>query len=150
FLPLHPARAALFVLRELELMVVGAPLALFGALNHLVPYLAVRAVARALSTDRDHWATNVVYPSLVIFPLYYLALLGLVWATLPAAWAAVYSMALPYTGAYVLLYGERGAGAWRRTRTFVYWVLHRARQSRLAAEGREIVAAIQALAEELA
>jgi 1-acyl-sn-glycerol-3-phosphate acyltransferase len=148
-LPLHPARAALFLVRELELVLVGAPLALFGILNHLAPYLVVRSLARALSTDRDHWASNVVYPSLVIFPLYYVALLGIAWATLPWAWAALYSAAVPYTGYYAILYNERTAGAWRRTRTFVYWLFHRARQSRLSTEGCEMVAAIHALGERL-
>jgi glycerol-3-phosphate O-acyltransferase/dihydroxyacetone phosphate acyltransferase len=149
YLPLHSARAALFLVRELELFVVGAPLAAFGALNHLVPYLAVRSLARALSKDRDQWASNVVYPSLVIFPVYSLAILGAVWATLPAFWAAVYTVALPYTGYYALLYGDRTAGAWRRARTFVYWLFHRSRQSRLAQEGREILAAVHALGAEL-
>jgi 1-acyl-sn-glycerol-3-phosphate acyltransferase len=147
YLPLHVGRAALFVVRELELFLVGAPLAAFGVLNHLVPYLVVRSVARALSTDRDHWASNVVYPSLVIFPLYYLGLLGAVWAALPPFWAVLYSLAVPYAGYYALLYRERTAGAGRRARTFVYWLFHRARQSRLAREGREIVAAVHALGE---
>ena len=76
YIPLHLGRAVLFVVRELELLLVGAPLALFGIIHHLIPYGIVRAVARKLSTDKDHWASNVVYPSFVIFPLYY-ALLGL-------------------------------------------------------------------------
>src|SRR5262249_50466957 len=149
YLPLSAARASLFLLRELELLLVGAPLAAFGMLNHLVPYLAVRSIARALSTDRDHWASNVVYPSLVLFPLYYVLVLGLAFATLSAFWAAAYSAALPYSGYYALLYRERTAGAWRRTRTFGYWLFHRPQQSRLAAEGRAIVDAIGALGERL-
>jgi hypothetical protein len=61
----------------------------------------------------------------------------------------VYTVALPYTGYYALLYGDRTAGAWRRARTFVYWLFHRSRQSRLAQEGREILAAVHALGAEL-
>lgn len=142
YLPLHPARAVLFLVREVELLVIGAPLALFGAANHLVPYLTVRGLARALSTDRDHWATNVIYPSLVVFPMWYALLLALVWLRVPAPWAITYSLAVPYCGYYALLYSERAGNAWARARTFVRFVSDRGAQLRLATEGREILAAI--------
>jgi len=52
YLPLHWGRASLFFVRELELLLVGAPLALFGALNHLIPYLLIKHTARAMSRDK--------------------------------------------------------------------------------------------------
>ena len=116
YLPLHPARAALFLVRELELTLLGAPLAVFGILNHLIPYVAVKTLARALSKDKDQWASNVIYPSFLVFPLYELLLLAAVWMTLPTFWAVIYSAALPYTGYYALLYRDRTGSAWRRAR----------------------------------
>ncbi len=145
YLPLHLGRAMLFVVRELELLLVGAPFALFGTIHHLIPYCTVRAVARKLSTDKDHWATNVVYPSFVIFPLYYAILLGTICLLLSPMWAAVYCLAIPYTGLYAILYTERTGGAVRRTRTFLYFLFHRDRQKQLAAEGRDILASIRLL-----
>ncbi len=51
FLPMHPGRAALFIVRELELVVVGAPMAFFGIINHWLPYRTVKFfAARRLST----------------------------------------------------------------------------------------------------
>jgi 1-acyl-sn-glycerol-3-phosphate acyltransferase len=150
YLPLHSGKALFFVVRELELLVVGAPLALFGAVNHLVPYLTVRALARALSKDKDHWATNIVYTSCLVFPLCYLLQVGAAWLLLPALWAALYTVALPYTGYLALLYGERAGAAWRRLRTFLYFFANRSRQEELAREGREIITAVRALGERLA
>lgn len=145
YLPIHPGRALLFLVRELELLIVGAPLALFGAVNHILPYAIVRRIARALSTDKDHWATNVVYPSFLIFPLFYLIQLTSAWVFLPALWAALYTVALPYTGYYALLYGERAGRALRRTRTFLHLLRDRSGQKKLAEEGRAILARIHIL-----
>jgi hypothetical protein len=143
---MHPLRAILFLTRELELILIGAPLAFFGIINHLLPYLIVRQVAGRLSSDKDHWATNVVYPSLIIFPLFYAIQLAVAWLLLPVMWAAVYTIALPYTGYYALLYQERVGSAWRRARTFVYFLFRPQTQQWLVAEGQEILAGIQELA----
>jgi hypothetical protein len=145
YLPIHPGRAALFVVRELELVVVGAPLALFGMVNHILPYTSVRALARRMSTDKDHWASNVIYPGLVIFPFFYALQLAAAWWLLPHLWAAVYTVALPYTGYYAILYSDRLRRSWRRTATFLRFLVHREEQTQLAAEGRAIVTQIREL-----
>jgi 1-acyl-sn-glycerol-3-phosphate acyltransferase len=149
YLPLHTGRAALFVLREVELLVVGAPLALLGALFHLPAYLAVRALARALSRDRDQWASNVVYPSLVLFPLTCVAEMALALALLPIGFALLVTLLVPYTGLVALLYAERTGSALRRTQTFLRFWAEPVTQETLAREGREIVAAIRTLATHL-
>jgi 1-acyl-sn-glycerol-3-phosphate acyltransferase len=149
YLPLSPLRAVLFLVRELELLLVGFPLAAFGFLNHLLPYLAVRTTARALSTDKDHWATNVVYPSFLIFPLFYALQLTAAWLFLPRPWPAVYTLALPYTGIYCILYHDRAASALRRTRTYLHFLFNRRAQNDLAAQGRTLLTEIYALASHL-
>jgi 1-acyl-sn-glycerol-3-phosphate acyltransferase len=150
YLPLHFGKALLFAVRELELLIVGAPLALFGAINHLVQYLIVKRIARALSKDKDQWASNVVYPGFVIFPFFYVVQLATAWWLLTPLWAALCTLALPYTGYYALLYGERAGRAWRRARTFLDFLADPTRQERLAQEGREIVQRIRALETQLA
>ncbi len=147
YLPIHFGGAVLFLVRELELVVVGAPLALFGALNHTAPYFLVKQLARRLSKDKDHWASNVIYPGLVIFPFFYLVQLLAAWLLLPRLWALLYSVALPYTGYYALLYGNRFTTAFRRARTFIHFLTNPSSQERLAREGREIIAHIRALGE---
>jgi hypothetical protein len=145
YLPLHPGKAFLFLVRELELTIVGAPLALLGVINHLIPCLIVKKIARALSKDKDHWASNVIYPSFVVFPLCYALQLAGVWFSVPKFWALLYTVMLPCTGYYSLLYTERAARALRRLRTFLTFLAAPARQRQLADEGRAIIARLQEL-----
>jgi 1-acyl-sn-glycerol-3-phosphate acyltransferase len=147
YLPMHVGRALFFVVRELELVVIGSPLALFGIINHLIPYELVKWIARALSTDKDHWASNTIYPAFLIFPLFYVLQLGAAWLLLPWFWAALYTVALPYTGYYALLYRDRIGSTWRRARTFFHFLRDPAERVELAREGREIIAAIRTLGE---
>ncbi len=81
--------------------------------------------------------------------LTYLLQLGAAWFLLPAFWAALYTVALPYTGYVALLYGDRAAATWRRLRMFLYFLWNPTRQTELAREGRDLLAAIRALAKEL-
>jgi 1-acyl-sn-glycerol-3-phosphate acyltransferase len=145
FLQLNFGRAAFFLFRESELMIIGGPLALFGVINHAAPYFVVKQIAKKLSRDKDHWASNAIYPSFVVFPFFYLVQLAAAWLLLPKLWATIYTIALPYTGYYAVLYGDRFKRAWRRARTFVRFAMHPAEQQRLATEGREIVAEIREL-----
>jgi 1-acyl-sn-glycerol-3-phosphate acyltransferase len=149
YLPIHFGKAAFFLVREMELLTIGAPLALAGAINHCVPYYIVKFIARKLSRDKDHWATNVVYPSFVVFPLCYAMQIGAAWWWLPAFWAWLYTITLPYTGYVALLYGDRARSTWQRLRAFLYFVGNRSRQEELAREGRDIIAGIRALGEKV-
>ena len=149
YLPIRFGRAALFVIREFELLVIGAALALFGFLNHAAPYYSVKWLARKLSKDKDHWASNIVFPSLLAFPFFYLVQLASAWLLLPPLWAGLYTVALPYTGYYALLYADRLPQSWRRARTFLRFLFRRADQRALADEGRAIVARIRELGRQL-
>jgi 1-acyl-sn-glycerol-3-phosphate acyltransferase len=149
YLPMHMGKAAFFLVREVELLTIGAPIALAGAINHALPYWIVKWIARKLSRDKDHWASNVIYPSFVVFPLCYAVQIVAAWLLLPAFWAGVYTITLPYTGYVALLYGDRMRMTWRRLRTFVYFLRDGSRQEELAREGRAIIADIRALGEQL-
>ncbi|HWY85119.1 MAG TPA: 1-acyl-sn-glycerol-3-phosphate acyltransferase [Gemmataceae bacterium] len=149
YLPVHLGKALFFTLRETELLLIGAPLALYGAVNHLGPYLVVKAIAKAMSTDKDHWATNVVYPGFLVFPFFYVVQIGAAWIFLPVPWAVLYTLSVPYSAAVALLYGDRIRASWRRCKTFLFLWRHPDRQQELAQEGREIIAAIRRLGEQL-
>jgi 1-acyl-sn-glycerol-3-phosphate acyltransferase len=150
YLPMHHGKALFFLFRELELLLFGLPLALFGLVNHLLPCLIVKRIATALSKDKDHWATNTVYPSFVVFPFFYLVQITAAWLLLPPLWAGIYTVALPYTGYVALLYFERALAALRRTRTFFFFLCNRKRQDELSEEGRKIIAAMRKMETQLA
>jgi hypothetical protein len=60
-----------------------------------------------------------------------------------------YTVALPYTGYYALLYRDRALSAFRRTWTFFRFLFHRGEQERLAQEGRGIIEQIWQLDQKL-
>jgi hypothetical protein len=114
-----------------------------------VPYWIVKKVARQWSTDKDHWATNVIYPGVLIFPLCYAVQLTAVWLLLPSMWAAVYTVVLPFTGYYALLYGDRMTRTWRRAKTFLRFLFRREERKGLAKESLHIVSRIRELGTQL-
>ena len=145
-----PARSALFVLRELEIAVVGAPWALLGAAGNALPYLAVDGIARLLSRDLDHWASHKIYPSLLVYPIFYLGEAAAVGALAGPLWAAGFLAAAPFAGLYAQLYRERMRDAARRARTFLALCRRPSEKAALVAEGDAIAAEIERLGRSLA
>ena len=143
--PMETGRAAFFVLRELELIVVGLPIALWGLLNHLLPFVLLRTISRRLSRDPDHWASNVVIPSLVVIPACYALQAGIASTILPWGSALIYVAVLPYAGLFFLLYRDRAGGAIVRARTFLRFLFAPSLRRRLADEGTDIIESLRAL-----
>lgn len=100
--------------RELELMLVGGVIVAFGLAHHLLPFVLVRWIARRLTREEDQFASNAVYPGMLLFPLLYGAQLLLVWLLMPAWLAGAYTVTLPLTGWYTLHWRDRVAWAWAR------------------------------------
>jgi glycerol-3-phosphate O-acyltransferase/dihydroxyacetone phosphate acyltransferase len=149
FLPMGAARAAFFVIRELEVMLVGAPLAAWGWLNHALPYATLRALVMKMSKDRDHFASNAVFLALPVVPLFYALQIAVAALLLPPLWAVLYALLLPLSGAVALLWRDRAGGAWRRARTFLHFLRRPADQRRLAAEAQAIADDLRRLAAEM-
>lgn len=147
-LPVDLARAAFFVVRELEILLVGFPLALWGALNHQPAYRLLRVLVRRLSKDDDHVATNAVFLGVPLFGVAYVVQTALVaWLTSPV-WALAYLLSLPLAGAVALLYRDRAGGVFRRTRTFLLFLRRPAFRRSLADEADSITREVRRLAME--
>lgn len=143
FFPMNPARAAFFLLREFELVVIGSPLAIWGFANHILPCL----LARWAGKPGDRTESLTILPGLYAFLLAYLIQIAAAWIWVPALWAALYTLLLPYTGYFAILYGERVGGILQRTRTFLRLLFHRGLQVRLIETGRGITEDMIRLAE---
>lgn len=129
---MSPARAALFVLRELEIFLVGAPLAALGWLVHLPPFLLTRRLVAALSADEDHPASNAVFLGPPIFLLWWAGVVAVAWIAASAGGAALAALALPLCGAIALRFRDRAGGAVRRARTFLLWLRRPELRERMA------------------
>jgi 1-acyl-sn-glycerol-3-phosphate acyltransferase len=145
FLPMNSGRAAFFLLRELELMILGLPLALWGLLTHLLPLILVRWIAGKLTHDEDQRATNVIFAGVLVFPLFYVLQLALAALFLTSGWLLVYLVSVPYCGAYAIAWFDRAQGAFRRSRTFLLWRGRADLQQAFISEGLEIISEIHRL-----
>jgi hypothetical protein len=136
-------RVARFVVRELVILVVGMPLAAWGILNHFIPAAIVRIVAVNFSTDRDKWASNVVGPTIVLVPLFYMIQVTAAWFLLPASlpiwWTALYAISLPVSGLFAILYRDRVGNIWHRSRTFFLFLKNPDLREQLGREGHQII-----------
>jgi len=148
YILMTPWRAALFVIREFTVLIAGLPLALWGLINNLVPAVLVREVARKLTFERDQWASNTIFPSIVLFPLFYSVQAALVWIYLSPVFAPIYLVLLPISGYAAIRYWERAGGIWQRSRTFFMFLFQPPLQTCLVEEGKEIIRRIQSLGEE--
>jgi glycerol-3-phosphate O-acyltransferase / dihydroxyacetone phosphate acyltransferase len=147
FLPMEPARAAFFVFREMETLLVGFPVALWGTVNNAIPNGLLRMLVGKMSKDLDHWASNAVVMSLPVFPLFWaLQSFAVAWLTGSVFWTGLYALALPFSGAVALLYRDRAGGAWRRARTFLRFATNPIERRRLVAEATAIDAEIRRIA----
>ena len=145
WLSMHPARAAFFILRELELLTVGAALFAAGIVQHGLAFAADRALTKLLSKDLDHFASNAIFYGFAIFPLVWLAGIALVAALASPRWALAYAALLPFTLAYTILFSQRAAGAFRRARTFLLFLFRRGLQRGLQERGRNLLMSIDRL-----
>jgi 1-acyl-sn-glycerol-3-phosphate acyltransferase len=121
--------------REVAGLVAVAPLGLFGFLAHLPAFWAVRRIARHLSRDKDHWASYALYPAVLVMPLACLVQTAAAWLSLPVAWAALYTLALPLSGYPAVVFRDRACAVGRRMGV---WIRCRERNRREAGLVREV------------
>ncbi len=145
FLPMDASLAFMFFIRQILFMVLGLPLAIYGLINHLLPWLTIRFIGGFLHKGTDQWASNVLYPSLVVFPAFYLLQIGTVAWFYPFSWAAVYGVTLPFAGWIALHYVERAPRIWRRSRTFLRFLFHPTERREMADEAQSLIQEIQNL-----
>jgi 1-acyl-sn-glycerol-3-phosphate acyltransferase len=136
-IPLSVGRGAWFVLRELAIAVVGAPLALWGRLNHLLPFRLALRLGRRGARTQDEPAMRAIVAGLALVLAFYAAQAAIVGALLGPLWAAAYVVTLPASAGWDLRFSDRREDALRRVRA--YRTLRRAPALR-AELAREIAA----------
>ncbi|HEY0969636.1 MAG TPA: lysophospholipid acyltransferase family protein [Gemmatimonadales bacterium] len=109
---------ARFTVREGLLLLLALPVALWGAVNHLLPLRLAWWLARRRSRNLDEPAMHTIVGGLALVLLFY-ALQGAVVAWLAGPWwAAAYLATLPPAGVVELRTRDRLRRALRRARTY--------------------------------
>ncbi|MCC7052530.1 MAG: 1-acyl-sn-glycerol-3-phosphate acyltransferase [Gemmatimonadaceae bacterium] len=114
--------AGRFVVRELLLAAVGVPLAMWGRLNHFLPFTLTRWLGRATASAKSNLAMNTVVLGVLLVPSFYVLQTALVWWLTGGGWALAYAGLLIPSASWDIRYSERlrdlrmRARAWRAFR----------------------------------
>jgi len=141
----RPAAVLRYALREGLALSLGLPLALWGVLNHVVPYQATRMAVSAIKPEADVLATYTVVTGLALFPLCW-ALEGFAaWRLGGGLLLAVFLIALLPTGFFALSWTERLHRIRREARGLLTVLVDRDLRAHLLARRRAIMTEFQDL-----
>lgn len=118
-------RALFYLLSNLVLFLLGLPLALYGILNHFVPYQIPRWTAKKQGALLEEIATIKLIIGIMVFPCFYiLQTLGVFFLASPE-WAALYFISLPLSGLFTMVYLDHMILFLRGLWIYLRFVLHR-------------------------
>jgi len=145
----RPATVARFIGRNLAAVLFGLPLALVGLAIFGPWTLAVRGALLAARVDADMRATVKLLASLVLGPVYVLALAAAAWRWLGSPWAlGLVAAALPLA-LFTRTFVRRRREALRDTRLFFLLGNRSRAKEQLLSQGRSLAERIEAVAEEI-
>lgn len=141
----RPAGVLRYALREGLALALGLPLALWGVLGNVMPYLATTALVRAFGPEADVLATYKVVVGLALYPLCWL-LEGWAALRLCGGWGLViFLVALLPTGFFALSWTERLGRVRREARGLLAVVMDGDLRAHLLERRRAIMAEFQDL-----
>jgi len=110
---------AWFVVRELAIVAVAGPLAMWGRVNHWLPLRIARMLALKTSRAPDEPAMNTIVAGLVLVLAFYAAQVSLVGWLLNWIAAIVYAVSLPLSATWDFRYADRFRRGVIRARTYL-------------------------------
>ena len=114
--------AGRFVFRELLLAAVGVPFAIWGRINHFVPFTLATWLGERTATARSQLAMHTIVLGIIVIPVFYAAQAFIVLRAAGPWWATLYAASLVPSASWDLRYSERlrqigqRAMAWRHFR----------------------------------
>jgi glycerol-3-phosphate O-acyltransferase / dihydroxyacetone phosphate acyltransferase len=102
----NPTSYRRFILR-LVLLLICLPPALWGALNHFLPYRLSRIISRKVAKKETDYATVRILSGIVLYTLFYVAQIYAVFRWLGLFPAIIYGITLPIAGAFAYYYKEK-------------------------------------------
>ena len=119
---LRARHGARFAVREMLLLLIVGPLALWGRVNHWIPFRLARRIALRDVSSRDQPAMRTIVAGLGLVLASYVVQTGVVWYFTGALVAVAYLVSLPFAADIDLRYtgrvrdAIRRMGTWRRLR----------------------------------
>lgn len=102
----NPTSYKRFLLR-IVLMLICLPLALWGAINHFLPYQISRIISRKIAKRETDYATVRILSGIVLYTAFYGAQIYFVFRWFGLFPAIIYGISLPIAGAFAYYYKEK-------------------------------------------
>jgi glycerol-3-phosphate O-acyltransferase / dihydroxyacetone phosphate acyltransferase len=134
-----------YTLRQGLALVLGLPLALWGLVNHIVPYGLTALAVRGMDPEADVESTYKVAVGLVVYPVCWLLEGWLIWRLGGGGVLAVFMLSLLPTGFFALSWTQRLDRVRRDTRGLLTVLMDRDLRSHLLERRRAIMAEFQEL-----
>lgn len=144
-IPVASGPALRFIVREGWLLLLGGPVALWGRLNHWLPFRAARLLALRSPDGASDPAMRTLVAGAAFVLITYFAQTAVVAAVWGLDWAALYLLSLPIAADIDFSLSDRLLRAARRGRAFMTFRRDPALQRRLAAELNELRDEVTAL-----
>ena len=148
-IPIDQRRGVRFALREGALLLVVGPIALWGRVNHWLPFRLARLLGDRDMTSRDQPAMRTILAGLVLVILFYGAQTAIVAQFAGGIAATTYLASLPFAADVDLRFTERMRRARQRMRAYLHFRRNPDLRERLYAEHRWLTDEISELANTL-
>jgi glycerol-3-phosphate O-acyltransferase/dihydroxyacetone phosphate acyltransferase len=147
------ASGSRFVLRETPIVLIGGPFALWGWLNHVLPFNLARLIGSTSVQSATDPAMRTIVSGIVLVLLFYIAQGALVYALLGWWVAAAYLVSLPIAADVNFYFRARLSRVMRRARAYLLFRRHSQLRKEFIAELqwlRDEARAIEALLDKTA
>jgi glycerol-3-phosphate O-acyltransferase / dihydroxyacetone phosphate acyltransferase len=133
-IPIQRRHGTRFVFRELGILALVGPIALWGRLNHWIPFRLARALGERDMTSRDQPAMRTILAGLVLVVLFYVVATTVIAQLAGGPAAIAYLVSLPIAADVDLRFTERVRHARQRMRAYVRFRRHPELHQQLCAE----------------
>jgi glycerol-3-phosphate O-acyltransferase/dihydroxyacetone phosphate acyltransferase len=133
-IPVGRRHGAWFALREGALLAIVGPIALWGRVNHWLPFRLARALGARDMTSRDQPAMRTILAGLVLVLLFYGLATTIVAQVAGGLAATIYLVSLPVGADTDLRFAERARRARQRMRAYLKFRRTPALRNRLSVE----------------
>ena len=90
----RPTLIALYMLRTLLVLLVGFPVALWGAVNSILPFLLTRTLSRLIAQGEDQYDTARILLGMLLFGLFWSLQCAYIYYQFGGGWALAYFVSL--------------------------------------------------------
>ncbi len=135
-------------LLSLTRVIVGLPLAAYGLVNNLLPYLITEQLAKRFVDERTKILTALLLGGAATFLAFYSAQTALVWHFKGVGWAVLYAMSLPVSGLFTLSYLKETQAEKQRISLALFFLTKRQLLDRIQRERRQLIEELNRIKEE--